>query len=204
MFRRIRKGLKQKYGRHASSSIIKKARNINKELFSKLDNISNHNPMASRVQIAFPVIAVWLASNRNIKIESMGDIMYKAVDSSWARITCHSIDMNNEKDLDKYLKKIKKIENWSEKHPEESNSWRFEFNRNLHKEGCYYCVKYCPLAAFCEKNGYQEIAPALCKIDYLIAQLHNGVLIRDKTISSGDDICDFWIVGDKKLSFIKW
>lgn len=203
MFRRIKKGLRQKYGKHATA-LIKRSKQINKELFSKLNNISNHNPMASRIQIAFPVIAVWLASNRNIKIESMSDIMYKAVDSFWIRVFCHSLDMNKTKDLEKYLNKIKKIEGWSDKHPEESNSWKFTFNKNLHKEGCYYCVTSCPLAKFCKENGYEEIAPALCKIDYLIAQLHHGVLIRNKTISSGDDICDFWIVGDKRLAFIKW
>ena len=203
MFRRIRKGLKIRYGKHATA-LIKKAKLINKDLFSKLNNITRHNPMATRIQIAFPVIAVWLASDRNIKIENLGEIMYQALDSLWVRAICKSIDMNNKKDLKKYSSKVKKSENWARKHPSESNSWRFEFNDNLHKEGCYHEVTYCPLAVFCIENGYEDIAPALCKIDYLIVQLRHGVLLRNKTIASGDNICDFWIVGDKRVPFIKW
>lgn len=203
MFRRIRKGLKQRYGNHATS-LIKKAKSINKELFAKLNNISRHNPMASRMQIALPVIAVWLASDRNIKIESMSDLMYKALDTLLIRFVCGSFDMNKKKDLKRYIKKIHKMETWAGRHPGESNSWRFTFDETLHKEGCYHSVKYCPLAEFCKENGYEDIAPALCKIDYLTVQLRHGVLLRNKTIAAGDDICDFWIVGDKRLAFIKW
>lgn len=203
MFRRIKNVLKDMYGDH-TKALVKRAKKINKELLSEVENISNRNPMANRIQVAFPIIALWLASDRNIKPENLGEIMYKAVDSFRVRLACKKYDVNKDKHLKKYSARIRKISRWGVKHPKESYSWRFSFDDNLHKEGCYHAVTFCPIADFCKKKGYEEIAPVLCKIDYLIVQLFHGVLLRKKTIASGDDHCDFWIVGDKKLMFIKW
>ena len=177
MFSRIKYVLRDKYGKHAIA-LIKKAKKINKELLEQVKDISNKNPFATRIQLTFPIIAVWLASDRNIKPENMGEIMYTAVDSFRVRRRCGRINLNNDKHLKKYSLKIKKAENWAKKHPKESASWRFVFDDKLHKEGCYHGVTFCPIADFCKKNGFDDIAPILCKIDYLFVHLYHGVLFR--------------------------
>lgn len=203
MFSRMKGVLKEMYGKH-TLRLVKKSRKINKELLGQIKNISSNNPFASRIQMTFPFIALWIASDRNIKPDNLGEIMYKAVDSFRVRRRCRRIDLNNEKHLKKYSLKVKKAEGWAKKHPKDSGSWRFVFDDKLHKEGCYHGVTYCPIADFCKKNDLLEIAPALCKIDYLFVHLYHGVLFREHTIASGDKACDFWVVGDQKLTFVKW
>ena len=45
--------------------------------------------------------------------------------------------------------------------------------------------------------GISELMPALCATDEVMFQLQHGKLYRDHTIAGGDEICDYWVVGDK-------
>jgi len=46
-------------------------------------------------------------------------------------------------------------------------------------------------------NNLEEITPIFCELDHLTIKTRKAKLLRDKTLANGDDMCDFWIVGDK-------
>jgi len=46
-------------------------------------------------------------------------------------------------------------------------------------------------------NNFEELTPLFCELDHLTIKTRKAKLFRDKTLAKGDDICDFWIVGDK-------
>ena len=53
------------------------------------------------------------------------------------------------------------------------------------------------LEKFVRENGYLEVLPVCCDIDYLSAEASHGVLHRDYTLATVGHICDYWIVPDK-------
>ena len=93
---------------------------------------------------------------------------------------------------------MKKYETWyRERGKEYPVNWVVHFNEGLHRDGSYYYFSRCPICEFCEREGIGELMPALCATDEVMLRLQHGRLHREHTISNGDGICDYWIVGDK-------
>lgn len=180
-----------------AKKLIKDARPITSSLIGRVENLSPKNPLAPNVQFAFPILGIWLASNKALSLDTIQKLISSALDATLVKLFYSMYNFNNEKSSKKFLATMKKYSNWHENHPEDTNGWQYEFNDSLHSKGCYYSFKFCPIADFCIKNGYQEIAPILCSIDYATFKLCHGKLIREKTIAKGDNMCDFWIIGDK-------
>ena len=187
-------GLKSK---KESTILIKKARATASRLIAQVQNLNPKNPLAGNIQFAFPIIAVWLASEKTLTTEELNQLIATALDSPVVKLFYSGWNFNKQADASGFLNKMKKASSWHLAHKDDSYGWDFEFDDNLHKEGCYYAFRFCPIADFCKKNGFQEIAPVLCSIDYATFGLCHGRLIREKTLAKGDDMCDFWIVGDK-------
>lgn len=49
----------------------------------------------------------------------------------------------------------------------------------------------CGLCAFAKQTGHMHILPVLCQSDYTVAAMIGVNLHRDKTLASGDPICDY-------------
>ena len=49
----------------------------------------------------------------------------------------------------------------------------------------------CGLCAFAKQTGHMHILPVLCQSDYTVADLIGVNLHRDKTLASGDPVCDY-------------
>ena len=72
MMSRLKKGLK--LYRSDSDTLIRKAKPIYLDLLSKVEGVSDDNPMAKNITMSFVIIAVWLASKRTITPEQMGRV----------------------------------------------------------------------------------------------------------------------------------
>ena len=187
------------YSKNEAKQIIKEAKPITSSLIGRVENLSHRNPLSSNIQFAFPIIGVWLSSNKKISIDKITILIEHALNSKLVRLFYSAYDFNREKDAKKFLNSMKRYADWHDKHmDEDACGWKYVFDDNLHKKGCSYGFKFCPIADFCLKNGYQEIAPLLCSIDYATFKMCHGKLIRNHKLAQGDDICDFWIVGDKE------
>lgn len=65
-----------------------------------------------------------------------------------------------------------------------------------HEKGIHYRFEKCPIAEFAKVHNLLEIMPAICNGDYPAMELLHAGLIR-KTTCANNDVCDYWIVGDK-------
>lgn len=201
MLKRLSVGLvkKELYTKKDAKKIIQEAMPITSSLIGRVENLCFKNPLSPNVQLAFPILGLWLASNKAIDVKDLEDVIGCALDSKLIKLFYSMYNFNNEKDAKRFLNQMKRYAHWHDKHQEDEKGWQYVFNDNVHKDGCYYEFKFCPIADFCIKNGYKEIAPTLCSIDYATFKLSHGKLIRNKTLANGDEKCDFWIVGDKNL-----
>ena len=66
--------------------------------------------------------------------------------------------------------------------------------------GSFYYFTRCPICEFCQREGIAELMPALCSTDEVMFRLQHGKLFREHTIAKGDNICDYWVVGDQVRS----
>ncbi|MCR4891562.1 MAG: L-2-amino-thiazoline-4-carboxylic acid hydrolase [Lachnospiraceae bacterium] len=153
--------------------------------------------MASNITLSFVIISIWLASGRRISPAEMSRVMELALDWKPMKAFVGMIDMNTDKGIKAFGNMMKKNAEWARKHPEDWNTWDFCFNKRLHRHGFYYHFTHCPIADFCQKYGYQDINPVLCKLDYITLGMMHARLHREHTIAEGAGICDYWTVGDK-------
>ena len=49
----------------------------------------------------------------------------------------------------------------------------------------------CGLCALAERTGHLDILPIMCRTDYTVASMIGANLHRDKTLATGDPICDY-------------
>ncbi len=197
MTNRLRSGLKSFMPAKDIKKLLNKAKPIYKDLLSKVEGISDDNPMASNITLSFVIISIWLASDRKITPDKMSHILEIALDWKPLKYFCGMIDMNTKKGIRAFGNMMHKSADWAEKHPKDYNTWDFNFDETLHKNGFYYHFTKCPIAAFCKKYGYEEINPVLCDIDYITMSMMHSRLIRKHTVAEGAGICDYWIIGDK-------
>ncbi len=197
MTSRMKKGLPKCWPSDDIKNLFVKAKPIYKDLLSKMKGISDSNPMAGNITMSFVIISVWLASERKITPDQMSEVMRIALDWKPMKMFMGTIDMNTEKGIKSFEKIIHKSSEWASKHPEDTNNWDYNFDKDLHKDGFYYHFTKCPIASFCKQYGYEEINPVLCKLDFITMSMMHSKLIRKYTIAGGADICDYWTVGDK-------
>lgn len=78
-----------------------------------------------------------------------------------------------------------------------NNTWGVVINPEGYTEGCSFHLVGCPLVDFAKKHGYMDFMPHLCELDHAMAALMNARLLRNHTVSSGADSCDYWYVGSR-------
>ena len=136
-------------------------------------------------------------SNGKISTEDLKDIMRITLSDPILLKLMGNKDFNDPKELNKFKEHIHKNSDWAELHRKEyPETWKFNFD-DSHQDGFYYYFTKCPIAKFFKDNNLEEITPIFCELDHLTIKTRKAKLLRDKTLANGDDMCDFWIVGDK-------
>ena len=108
------------------------------------------------------------------------------------------INANKKSGMARIAKMMHKDAAWLEAHPQyKAYSWDFHFDETKHQDGFYYHFTQCPLNTFARKEGYLEVLPIMCDIDYKTAALMHAKLYRDHTLAGSGEVCDYWFVGDK-------
>ena len=88
-----------------------------------------------------------------------------------------------------------RMKDWADAHPQyQGKTWDFNFDDTLHRDGFYYHFTYCPLNSFARKHGYIEVPPVCCELDHILTEASHGRLIREYTLATDGEICDYWIV----------
>ena len=194
----LKKYLKEQYGSEVTKKALKESKTIYKEMLEKVDDIGADNPMASNIYSCFVFLAIWKAAEGAIDVESFRTVIKRFMKSPMVSKIMGRADLNRPEDLQKAKDKFHAMQDWADAHPQyKDKTWDFNFDDTKHKDGSYYHFTRCPLEKFARGNGYLEVLPVCCEIDYLSTEASHGVLHRDYTLATGGHICDYWIVPDK-------
>ena len=83
------------------------------------------------------------------------------------------------------------------KKAEKSGRIKSEYNWDMVVEKCEtpdaLKVRFtqCGLCALAKRTGHKDILPAMCLTDYTVADQMGAVLHRNKTLASGDPVCEY-------------
>ena len=193
----IKKVLKTKYSNEDVKMIVRNAKVEYKKLLNKADDIGTKNPMASNLYFCLLFFSFMQGSEGEITVEDLKEIMRITLSDPTLLKLMGKKDYNNPKDLEEFKELMHKNSDWAELHRGEyPETWKFNFD-DSHQDGFYYYFTKCPIAKFFKDNNLEEITPIFCELDHLTIKTRKAKLLRDKTLAKGDDMCDFWIVGDK-------
>lgn len=193
----IKRALKTKYGNKDVKTIVGNAKTEYRKLLNKADDIGSKNPMASNLYMCLLFFSFMQGSNGKISTQDLKDIMRITLSDPILLKLMGNKDFNDPKELNKFKEHIHKNSDWAELHRKEyPETWKFNFD-NSHQDGFYYYFTKCPIAKFFKDNNLEEITPIFCELDHLTIKTRKAKLLREKTLANGDDMCDFWIVGDK-------
>ena len=194
----LKKYLKQQYGAEVTKKALKDAPAIYRDMLTKVDDVGEKNPMASNIYMAFVFLVIWKAADGAIDADSYRAVVRKFMKSPLVMKIMGGKDLNNPEDMQAAKDRFHAMQDWADAHPQyRDKTWDFNFDETKHRDGSYYYFTRCPLEKFARENGFLEILPVCCDMDYLTTEASHGVLHRDYTLAAGGSICDYWIVPDQ-------
>ena len=195
----LKKPLREMFGRKFASDVLRKAKPVYKDMLARTDDIGADNPMASNTYMGYVFLAVWKAADGRISKEQLKELTVRFVDLPIINmIKAGKTDINKPEDMEKMTESLRSRAAWADAHPEYKNkTWDFNFDEKKHQDGVYYHFTHCPIEKFARENGYIEVLPVICDFDHLTIRWSKGILHREKTLATGGDMCDYWIVPDK-------
>lgn len=192
----LRKPMRGKFGRKATSESIKKGKLIYRDMIEKTEDIGANSPMAGNIYMGYVFMAICRAGK--FSVSEFMEVTTEFMHSKMVSKIMSGSDLNNPKDLKRLSAKLHKNAAWADEHPEyRDKTWDFNFDETLHKDGFYYHFTRCPMEKFARENGFLDVLMIGCNIDYLTVEARRAVLHRNSTLASGGDKCDYWIVGNK-------
>lgn len=194
----IKKSLLKRYGKEETAELLRKTNQIYRDMLRRADDIGKDNPMASNLYEGLIFLALWDASDKQIYVDELRTISEEMMSFPLLKAMGLMINANKKSGMARIAKMMHKDAAWLEAHPQyKAYSWDFHFDETKHQDGFYYHFTQCPLNTFARKEGYLEVLPIMCDIDYKTAALMHAKLHRDHTLAGGGEVCDYWFVGDK-------
>lgn len=194
----MKKVLAERYGEGFARDTMKQAHSVYKKLVAEADDIGEDNPMAYNELFALAFVAPYLASEKRISPEVAQEMMRRSL--YHVKFYFGMVDLNTPRGKLANQKSILKYVKWYTPAREKQYpaSFKVDFVGKPYEDACYYRITRCPICAYCQKLGVEELMPLFCELDEVMISLQHGVLHRRQTIASGGDYCDYFIVGDRE------
>ncbi len=159
------------------------------------------NWMSSNMLLCYLMCAFYDGIDRHLTHEEFLEIFYDAMEPTLNMLGHFDMNKLQKKKwlmhaANKYIRKYEKQTN-EKRGGEWGNTWKIRANPDERKTGVAYVLDTCPLYEFAVKHDYMDVLPFMCASDHLVAKAFHAHLIRHKTLSDGDDTCEYWYVGDK-------
>ena len=194
----LKKPMIEQYGKEVTRKAFKGAPAIYREMLADCDDIGADNPMAKNIYMCFVFLAIWKAADGAVDPDGLRVVIRKWMKSKLVGKLMGGKDLNKPEDMEIAQRRFHAMQDWADAHPEyRDKTWDFNFDETKHRDGSYYHFTRCPIEAFARKNGFLEVLPVCCDIDYLTTELSHGVLHREQTLATGGEMCDYWIVPDR-------
>ena len=192
----IRRSIARRFDRTLALQSVRRGKEEYRRLLSDADDLGPGNPMAMNAYFAYVFAAAWLGTERKVSPDEMALVMTDVLESRLLRTVFGLTDLN--RTPKKWERDMKKYEAWHQKNAKEYPvNWVVHFDEARHRDGSYYFFTRCPICEFCRREGISELMPALCSTDEVMFRLQHGKLYREHTLARGEEMCDYWIVGDK-------
>ena len=178
----LRKPMEDEYGKKLTRKALKAAPAVYRQMLEKTDDIGADNPMAGNIYMGFVFLAIWKAADGAITPDSLRRVTKSFMGRPIIGKLMGGRDINRQEDLEAAKAKFHRMQEWADAHPEYKNkTWDFNFDETKHRDGSYYYFTRCPLEKFARENGFLEVLPVACEIDYMTTAFSHGVLHRDYT-----------------------
>ena len=190
--------LTEKYDRVYADSLMKKSKQVYRQLVEAADDIGDDNPMAYNELFALAFVAPYIASDKAVPPETIQEMMRRALyHIKWY---FGRTDLNTEKGKAENKKSITRYVKWytPEKERQYPTSFKVDFVGQPHPGACYDRITRCPICAYTQKLGVSELMPLFRELDNVMITLQHGVLHRQQTLASGGDYCDYYITGNRE------
>ena len=162
---------------------------IYRRMLEKTDDIGADNPMAGNVYMCFVFLAVWKAAEGAVSPDSLRRVTKALMARPIVGKIMGGRDINRPEDLAAEKARFHRMQDWADAHPAyKDKTWDFHFDDTRHRDGAYYYFTHCPLEKFARENGFLEVLPVVCGIDYMTTALRHGVLHRDSTLATGGSV----------------
>ncbi|MCR5499420.1 MAG: L-2-amino-thiazoline-4-carboxylic acid hydrolase [Acetatifactor sp.] len=201
----MKKFLIEQYGNDVTKMALKKAPKIYRDMLSKVDDIGADNPMAGNIYMAFVFMAIWKAADGKIDTESYRKVVKRMLTETPFRKFTGKSDLRTPEGIALAKEKYHRMQAWADAHPQyKDKTWDFNFDDTKHQEGSYYHFTRCPINNFARKYGYLEVLPVCCELDHLLTEACHGKLLREYTLATGGEVCDYWIVSEDSEAAKNW
>jgi hypothetical protein len=187
----FRRQLAVSLGKHCARGIMRKAQPLYRDIVLRSPSIGGKdNPNAMNVLVAAFVAAIYKAADGRLSPERMGEVFSTAVEQTTAF---------------KLFARFTGKRNFTRQWQDKRNAWAaasrqkpypadfvstFVYGETINEYGVTYSE--CGICKLIERENCADLAPQLCKFDYVTAKYMGCTLTRTKTIAGGDDMCDFW------------
>lgn len=171
-----------------AKAIMKRAKPNFFKMICEAPSIGKNNPLFINILVTALVASIYKAGDGKISPKQMGTIMTDGMESVYMfRKFCGMKD---------YFSKV-----WQDKRNlNAQSSQKKEYPADFVSEFVYgktvdeYGIKYyeCGISKLLRREACMELAPQMCKFDYVMAKYMNAELKRTKTLATGGDFCDFW------------
>lgn len=175
-----------------AKSVMKHAKPVFFETVCRIPSIGEHNPKLSDIVFSAFIASVYKSGNRKILPKQMDTIMTDGMESIYIfRKFAGMEDHFCKKWQDK--RNAQAIFSKKRKYPADFVS-EFIYGKTFNEYGIKYYE--CALYKLLKREGCAELAPLMCKFDYVMAKYMNANLNRTRTLVNGDGLCDFWYTKD--------
>lgn len=189
----LKKEISKRYGKEYTNNLLKKSKKEYKEIILRTPHIGGKdNKLVNNIYMGGVFIACYKSCNNKISSNEMGEIISDGlINSKIVKLVCKNRSFTTKK----YKKWVKDAAKWSQDNAKRyPMNWVMKEDRKKHKEGTYFEFTRCGLCELCKRENCLEIAPELCKTDFITAKFSKSNLIRNSTLANGDSCCDFWFV----------
>ena len=186
--------LRRYFGEGDTADIVDRAKAEFLSMTSRLPDIGgNSNPFADTIIEAALILSYYkVLKERNRHVEEIGAITHDAIRERIASYPAILLRLRGKYMTSQFYQVKRKKQAMTSQRKEYPGNWVFSF-REGDKKTFHYGIDFseCGICKLFESENAQEFTPYMCEIDYISFDAFGLHLHRTRTLTGGDDRCDF-------------
>ena len=187
-----KKELKKYFSNIEIKDIIKNTKTEYKNIIYRTPNMGgNKNYYIGIMYLGIYLIALYRNINKKVMLEEYSQLMQNGLrNCTLLKLKMGSVNYFSKKYKKGLYKRTEWAKNNETKYPW---TWQIRIPKNKKNKGIYFEFTKCGLCELCKSENVSELTPLMCEMDFISFSFANCRLVREKTLSNGNEYCDFWI-----------